>query len=52
MNTTLEQIIENDPTLKTLVQKDFDTKNFDWQVDLKIGALKVALGKWLNENFN
>lgn len=50
---TLEQWIENDPTLNFLINDaSYDPKKFDWQVHLRLNAFRVAYHQWLDYIFN
>lgn len=44
----MEQIIQNDPTLKMMIESEIDPKLFDWHITLKCTAIKIALNKYLD----
>lgn len=53
MNNLFEYIVQNDPTLKFLLREaEFDTENFDHQLDIKCSAILIAINKWLYSNPN
>lgn len=43
----MENIINSDPTLKAIISYEIDYKMFDWHVELKCIALKIALRKYI-----
>lgn len=45
--TTLEQVIENDPTLDMFINGDIDWFN-DHQVALRFSAIKIAISKYIS----
>ena len=47
----MEAIIQSDPTLKLFVESEIDPKNFDWQIKLKVSALKLALAKYIDKKY-
>lgn len=44
----MENIINADPTLKMYIDNPIDPNNFDWHVELKCTAIRIALYKYLH----
>jgi len=50
---TLEQWIENDPTLNYFINEaQIDSRKFDHQWELRLAAFRVGYNQWLDYIFN
>ena len=47
----MENIIQNDPTLKKIIESEIDYKLFDHQVNLKAAAILIAIWKYLDNKY-
>jgi isochorismate hydrolase len=49
----LDSVIDSDPTLRYLIRDaQFDFDLLEHQMSIRCAALKIAIGKWLDINYN
>lgn len=52
-NISLDTVINDDPTLKYLIRDaEYRPEIFEHQLDIRFGALKVAINKWIHVNYH
>lgn len=44
----LISFINSDPTIKSIYEKKFDFDLLEWQVTLKLAAVRLAFHKWID----
>lgn len=50
---TLDSVIDSDPTLRYLIKEsNFDFNLLEHQMSVRCAALKIAIRKWLDLNYN